>query len=588
MINLSPEIKSIQSLYREFIENKLIVNRKYQRKLVWTIEEKEKLIESILNSFPIPNILLAKINDNSELEIIDGMQRLYTIMSFIEQKFTYKGKYFNLENFPTAKLRGEKGLFHIQKHDNIEYLSDEECVSILDYSISTLIVRNASHEIINDIFSRINTYGHRLSNQERRQAGIQSSFSDLVRKISANMRGDNSTEILPLGKMPEISIDLPRNKVGYSILAEDTFWVKQGILRSTDLRESEDEQCIADIIASIVYGQPLARSKDALDALYQLNSAASKNINDCLSIYGTDKIEDEFNFCVNYINSLCSEEKLKNMISDTSSNNSIPSIFSQFFIAMHEIIFMEKKSISDIGELRNRLKSLKTKNISDGRTSENRKNNINMIKGLIRDAFQEKLDINKVYKGIDEINVDSFISCIVEQPTLEFKQGCLSLNSNDRVINDNIFDKIICTMCAIANTAEDGVIIIGVADKPEDVSKIIEIDNIVPRQVYKRKVVGINREAEALGISLDEYLKIWRDKVQKSKLSEPLKQNVLSNFKYIPYHGLGLIVVKISKQKEYSTVGDKIYWRKMDNTTLITEEASSHQQIVELSRRFQP
>ena len=84
MINLSPEIKSIQSLYREFTENRLIVNRKYQRKLVWTLNEKQKLIESILNSFPIPNVLLAKTNESSELEIIDGMQRLHTIMSFIE------------------------------------------------------------------------------------------------------------------------------------------------------------------------------------------------------------------------------------------------------------------------------------------------------------------------------------------------------------------------------------------------------------------------------------------------------------------------------------------------------------------------
>ena len=40
MINLSPEIKSIQSLYREFTENRLIVNRKYQRKLVWTLENR--------------------------------------------------------------------------------------------------------------------------------------------------------------------------------------------------------------------------------------------------------------------------------------------------------------------------------------------------------------------------------------------------------------------------------------------------------------------------------------------------------------------------------------------------------------------
>lgn len=223
MINLSPEIKSIQSLYREFTENRLIVNRKYQRKLVWTLEEKQKLIESILNSFPIPNVLLAKSNESTELEIIDGMQRLHTIMSFIEQGFNYNGKYFNLENFPTAKAQAEKGEFIPKSGSNIEYLDSDECNKILDYSLSTLIIRNVNDEVINDVFSRINTYGHRLSNQESRQAGVQTNFSNIVRKISSIIRGDNSIDVLPLKRMPEISIDLPRSKSGYGVLAEETF-----------------------------------------------------------------------------------------------------------------------------------------------------------------------------------------------------------------------------------------------------------------------------------------------------------------------------------------------------------------------------
>ena len=33
-------------------------------------------------------------------------------MSFIEQGFNYNGKYFNLENFPTAKAQAEKGEFY--------------------------------------------------------------------------------------------------------------------------------------------------------------------------------------------------------------------------------------------------------------------------------------------------------------------------------------------------------------------------------------------------------------------------------------------------------------------------------------------
>ncbi len=90
---------------------------------------------------------------------------------------------------------------------------------------------------VNDVFDRINTYGHRWSDQERRQAGVQNSFSNMVRSISCKLRGDVSHNVLPLSSMPSISIDLPKTKHGYSIQAEEVFWVKQGILRSTDLRD---------------------------------------------------------------------------------------------------------------------------------------------------------------------------------------------------------------------------------------------------------------------------------------------------------------------------------------------------------------
>ena len=45
------------------------------------------------------------------------------------------------------------------------------------------------------------------------------------------------------------------SKHGYEVQAEEVFWVSHGVLRSTDLRDSMDEQCVADIAASIVGGE---------------------------------------------------------------------------------------------------------------------------------------------------------------------------------------------------------------------------------------------------------------------------------------------------------------------------------------------
>jgi hypothetical protein len=62
-MSLTPRGMSIQEAYRLFRDDSFIVNRKYQRKLVWTVEEKEFLVDSILNGLPIPLILLAQIGD---------------------------------------------------------------------------------------------------------------------------------------------------------------------------------------------------------------------------------------------------------------------------------------------------------------------------------------------------------------------------------------------------------------------------------------------------------------------------------------------------------------------------------------------
>jgi hypothetical protein len=47
MAELSSQSTSIQTIYSMFSDEKLFVNRRYQRKLVWTLQEKQKLVESI-------------------------------------------------------------------------------------------------------------------------------------------------------------------------------------------------------------------------------------------------------------------------------------------------------------------------------------------------------------------------------------------------------------------------------------------------------------------------------------------------------------------------------------------------------------
>jgi len=78
----------------------------YQRDYVWSLQDKQNLIDSILNNIEIGKFLLIrrewkeKIKKNNKMyEILDGKQRISTIMEFYESRFQYKGKYFHELSF---------------------------------------------------------------------------------------------------------------------------------------------------------------------------------------------------------------------------------------------------------------------------------------------------------------------------------------------------------------------------------------------------------------------------------------------------------------------------------------------------------
>ena len=589
MAELASQPTSIQSVYAWYREDKLYVNRRYQRKLVWTLEEKQKLIESILKKYPIPAILIAERESMpGTYEIIDGLQRLHAIVSFIETSFmTLDGKLFDLQHFPTAKSRADEGLFAPNVADT--YISQREVSTILDYSLALSVMRNSTEAEVNDVFDRINTYGHRLSDQERRQAGIQNEFSSMVRTIACTLRGDASADIVPLKTMPSISIDLPMTKHGYQIQAEEVFWVEQGILRSTDLRDSMDEQCIADIAACIVGGQVVERSKDALDEIYMPGSSESDRVLNALEVYGSEKFAEEFKYCVDEILKVCIDakaEKLRDIVFKKKTSNAFPSVFAILMIAFHELIVKENKSLVDYPGAKNVIVNL-AERIETGKkatSADERRKNIDQVKGLLGSFFIEADIKSQIYGSHATTDIDSAIRrSEIELADYELKQGFLSLYDK-REVDPQVIDKVIMTICAIANNGPNrmGKLIIGVSDKEADATRIKKLDGIEPRKVGKRFVVGIAREAKVLHMTMENYFSKWKDAIRNSKLSQHLKDSVMSNIDFNSFYGLGVIVITVPPQKEISYVGEELFWRNGDST----EHAETPKQIAVLAQRF--
>lgn len=453
MADVDSQPKTIQSLYTWFSEGKLTVNRRYQRKLVWTLTEKQKLVESILNRYPIPAVLLAEKGEG-KYEIIDGLQRLFTMMSFIEGSFpTLQGAIFDIAQFPTAQTRANENKFTVPNSSNL--LEPREVNVFLDYSMAVSVMRGASENEIDDVFARINTYGHQLSNQERRQAGIKDEFSDMIRLSACFHRGDVSSDHLDLSDMPSISVDLPMTKHGYLVQADEIFWVKSGILRSTDLRDSLDEECLADIAASIVGGQILERSKGALDEVYARDSEENERITRALDTYGSDKLSDEIKFSISEVMKVAqsgSPIKLRDLIfSSRTTTNAFPATFTLLVIAFHEKLVKESNSIRDYEALKGSLTDLASRIQGRKTKKEDRRKNVDMIKGLLTPYVVPATSMDAVYGDHTIIDVDAVLHrSEIELPNYELKQGLLRLDGS-RGVDANMIDKVVKTVAAIAN-----------------------------------------------------------------------------------------------------------------------------------------
>lgn len=589
LAELVPQPTSVQSLYSLYADNKLYVNRRYQRKLVWTLEEKQKLIESITKKYPIPAILIAERDGIvGEYEIIDGLQRLQTIVSFIEGSFkNLDGSTFNLEFFPTAKSRKEEGKFTPIDSDSL--VTQKEVTGLLDYSLAISVMRNATDAEVDDVFDRINTYGHRLSDQERRQAGVQNEFSSTVRRLASQLRGDASEDVLLLSSMPSISIDLPTTKHGYNVKSDEVFWVNEGILRSTDLRDSMDEQCLADIIASIVHGGMVVRSKDYLDSVYDKDADESDKALNALKVYGSERVSNEIKFCIEQIVMVCSDgepKKLRDIVFTQRNTNGFPSLFSVILIAFHTLIVKQKKRISSLSGVKQSLNNI-DRNINSARSStksEERQKNVNILIGAMQSHFVEGDQSKLIYDNHSASDVEEAVRrSEIELSNYELKQGIVTL-ADPRKVDEQAFEKILATITAIANNGagRSGKVLLGVSDKPADTARIKALDGVDGKPVGKRDIVGISREAVALGKSIEQYHGFIRERIKHSGISEPLRSSVLSSIDYNNFYGYGVIILTVPPQTELSFFNDEVYWREGDQTV----KADTQKKVAMLAKRF--
>ncbi|MGV8828315.1 MAG: GmrSD restriction endonuclease domain-containing protein [Breznakibacter sp.] len=575
--DLSIKGESIQSLYGSYLSKLFLVNRRYQRKLVWSIEEKRSFIDSIINGYPVPLILLAEVSTEKgkQLEIIDGMQRMNAIMSFIDQEFDYQGSYFDLDTLADTKLLKDSGKM-IQKQS---ILDRALCANIVRYQIPLSVYQEAGNSHIDEVFKRLNSGGKHLSSQELRQAGALSKFASIVRKLATNIRGDSSAkDILDLNSMKNISIT--NRNLDYGISVEDIFWVKNNIISKEDLRQSKDEEVIADIVAWVSLEKGVRSSSEILNQLYgygtdngesSLESQLEIQIQKINEEVIIDNIQYVFDAIIDIVNT---SKKNFNSLIFKNQQNRIPRYFQIVFLTFYELLILEQLEIKDKENLVKQLdragdRIIKLAAGGGNWSAKEKTTQIKALSGVLKGCFGKRLDNDPARSQWITRFENLLMQSSTEQTLYDFKIGFHSLSNDQEKFNKELFSKVMKTLTAMANTLKNatGYCIIGVADDKGTANKYNEVYATDYVSYSNFFITGINSEANKYHENTDKYFTKLSQLIKNEPISDRDKDNISRNISIIKYFDKTVIILKIESDSKPSIYDGKYFVRHGSNNS---------------------
>jgi len=571
--------ESIQRIYHHYVNKRFFVNRQYQRKLVWTVQQKEKLIESIAKGYPIPLILLTEVRRAGDVmyEIIDGLQRLDAITSFIEGGFAFQGSYFDLNILAETKERVETG--GLQQQEPI--LSQIACNAILSYempfSVYQLADKERSH--IDEIFLRVNTEGRPLTKQEIRQASSLHPFGQIVRRISSEIRGDASaSDLLRLEQMKRISLSSRSLKYGIDI--ENILWMKNGIITSEGkIRESQDEELVAKLVAYMLLRTDANLDDTALDSYYR-GGKNGKRLKQKIQELGTVSVEQQFLTVYDEVNKLLNASgytKFTHWIFRNDQPVDVDRYYQIAFLAIHELLIRRRLDIQDYKGFAKLFEGLARQrpvaDLVEGPywKNENRHLCVNLVVAslekvpnlLARRAEDVVLPHGgdlRIKRIIDQFSIDHTVCAFSPSCYSPLVKG--SFNGRDDEAVADLFKGV--TSVANQGPRSIGYLLIGVTRSKFEADTYRSIHGREPVKYGDFYITGIEEEAKHYFGSVTCYYQALREEVAKHPITPvQIKTQVAQDIGLYAYEGKYVIVMRVeAADAEPSMYNGKIYSRK--------------------------
>ncbi len=159
------------------IKSRIDTNPDYQRPPVWSIAQKQLLIDTILRGYDIPKMYWRRIGKNPDkYEVVDGQQRLRAIWEFMEGKFSLGKDADPINGYDV------KNTCYVGKKNKV--LEDDLRIIFDTYALDVIIMNDTNEEEVREMFLRLQN-GTSLKAQEKRNA-LTGNMRDFVKKIAAH------------------------------------------------------------------------------------------------------------------------------------------------------------------------------------------------------------------------------------------------------------------------------------------------------------------------------------------------------------------------------------------------------------------
>ena len=178
------ELRSCADLHRMHSDGILEIQPEFQRDFVWKSTEQTRFIDSLLKQLPIPSMCFAYDHKQNKWIVIDGLQRISTIIRFLNGEDWLLSKLVDIDPALSGK---SAATIKNTKIGPLKTLYTRVQNQSLPVNVLRCDFSKAKHnEYLFTIFHRLNSGGVKLNNQEIRNCIYGGTLNNLLRHLDEN------------------------------------------------------------------------------------------------------------------------------------------------------------------------------------------------------------------------------------------------------------------------------------------------------------------------------------------------------------------------------------------------------------------